>query len=393
MEIYLEPLLPVARCCTSSGPRRPPRRSRRSRPRSASSSTAPPRAPPGRRHGRGDLQPRRRRGRRDPGGARRRRRLRRRGLQPHPRRGAARRARPHRRRARPACTPTSGSTSARAPRRRSRCRSWPRSCAASGSRDSRRPAGRERRRPPVAGRRPGLRDDRHHRPRHRRTRSSTAPTTGSACPGCRDQLPGGRTPRDASPAVVLAAGASRRLGSAQAAARLPTARPLLDATLSTARQAGARPGRRGARRRRRRRCRSAVDLTGVDVVLEPGLRRRLRHLDPVGARRTCATTRTGSCCCSATSRGVTRRDHPRARSPAPAATPSASARTTTGSATRCGSIGSMFDDPRGLHGDKAVWKLVDAGRATSSGSAVAGPVPRDVDTWDDYEALLAESAG
>ena len=46
-----------------------------------------------------------------------------------------------------------------------------------------------------------------------------------------------------------------------------------------------------------------------------------------------------------------------------------------------------------LHGDKAVWKLVDAG---PEGDVVRvridGPVPRDVDTWADYEAILAEES-
>jgi molybdenum cofactor cytidylyltransferase len=51
---------------------------------------------------------------------------------------------------------------------------------------------------------------------------------------------------------------------------------------------------------------------------------------------------------------------------------------------------SMFDTLRGLHGDKAVWKLVDAGDDVVHVS-VSGRVPRDVDTWDDYQALLAES--
>jgi len=52
---------------------------------------------------------------------------------------------------------------------------------------------------------------------------------------------------------------------------------------------------------------------------------------------------------------------------------------------------SMFETLRLLHGDKAVWKLVDAGEGVVR-VPVAGPVPQDVDTWDDYRALL-ESAG
>ena len=47
----------------------------------------------------------------------------------------------------------------------------------------------------------------------------------------------------------------------------------------------------------------------------------------------------------------------------------------------------MFDVLTGLHGDKAVWKLVDAGEDVVR-VRVAGDVPRDVDTWEDYQALL-----
>ena len=52
----------------------------------------------------------------------------------------------------------------------------------------------------------------------------------------------------------------------------------------------------------------------------------------------------------------------------------------------------MFDTLRGLHGDKAVWKLVDSGGDVVS-VAVPGDVPLDVDTWDDYRALLAAMSG
>ena len=47
----------------------------------------------------------------------------------------------------------------------------------------------------------------------------------------------------------------------------------------------------------------------------------------------------------------------------------------------------MFDVLTGLHGDKAVWKLVDAGDDVAR-VRVDGDVPRDVDTWEDYQALL-----
>jgi molybdenum cofactor cytidylyltransferase len=43
-----------------------------------------------------------------------------------------------------------------------------------------------------------------------------------------------------------------------------------------------------------------------------------------------------------------------------------------------------------LHGDKAVWKLLESGRHDVADVPIEGPVPLDVDTWEDYQALLAE---
>jgi molybdenum cofactor cytidylyltransferase len=47
----------------------------------------------------------------------------------------------------------------------------------------------------------------------------------------------------------------------------------------------------------------------------------------------------------------------------------------------------LFETLRGLHGDKAVWKLVAAGGDDVARVPVVGPVPIDVDTWADYEAV------
>lgn len=52
---------------------------------------------------------------------------------------------------------------------------------------------------------------------------------------------------------------------------------------------------------------------------------------------------------------------------------------------------SMFSEIGLLHGDKGVWKLIEGGRFDVAEVAVDGPVPQDVDTWDDYERLLAVS--
>ena len=47
----------------------------------------------------------------------------------------------------------------------------------------------------------------------------------------------------------------------------------------------------------------------------------------------------------------------------------------------------LFATLGGLHGDKAVWKLVAAGGDDVARVPVEGPVPIDVDTWADYEAV------
>lgn len=48
-----------------------------------------------------------------------------------------------------------------------------------------------------------------------------------------------------------------------------------------------------------------------------------------------------------------------------------------------------FGELSALHGDKAVWKLLDRRPDAVAEVAVGGPVPLDVDTWEDYEAVLA----
>jgi molybdenum cofactor cytidylyltransferase len=52
----------------------------------------------------------------------------------------------------------------------------------------------------------------------------------------------------------------------------------------------------------------------------------------------------------------------------------------------------VFEELAGLHGDKAVWKLLDRRPHDVAAVWVPGPVPLDVDTWDDYEAVLAAAA-
>jgi molybdenum cofactor cytidylyltransferase len=53
---------------------------------------------------------------------------------------------------------------------------------------------------------------------------------------------------------------------------------------------------------------------------------------------------------------------------------------------------STFEELATLHGDKGVWKLLDRHAAEVIDIPVPGPIPLDVDTWDDYEALLRGDA-
>jgi molybdenum cofactor cytidylyltransferase len=49
----------------------------------------------------------------------------------------------------------------------------------------------------------------------------------------------------------------------------------------------------------------------------------------------------------------------------------------------------VFGELAALHGDKAVWKLLDRRGDAVCEVPVPGPVPLDVDTWEDYQAVLA----
>jgi molybdenum cofactor cytidylyltransferase len=48
---------------------------------------------------------------------------------------------------------------------------------------------------------------------------------------------------------------------------------------------------------------------------------------------------------------------------------------------------SVFDDLANLHGDKGVWKLLDRGDPVEV--PIPGPIPLDVDTEEDYAAVLS----
>jgi molybdenum cofactor cytidylyltransferase len=48
----------------------------------------------------------------------------------------------------------------------------------------------------------------------------------------------------------------------------------------------------------------------------------------------------------------------------------------------------LFDQLIGLHGDKAVWKLVDQHPDWVREVTIDRPYPRDINTWEDYELIL-----
>ncbi len=50
-----------------------------------------------------------------------------------------------------------------------------------------------------------------------------------------------------------------------------------------------------------------------------------------------------------------------------------------------------FAELGAMHGDKAVWKLLDRRASVLVDVPVPGPIPRDVDTWEDYERVLEEA--
>jgi molybdenum cofactor cytidylyltransferase len=52
----------------------------------------------------------------------------------------------------------------------------------------------------------------------------------------------------------------------------------------------------------------------------------------------------------------------------------------------------VFPDLAALHGDRGVWKLLDRRGDEVAEVAVPGPIPPDVDTWDDYRAVAGPAA-
>jgi molybdenum cofactor cytidylyltransferase len=51
----------------------------------------------------------------------------------------------------------------------------------------------------------------------------------------------------------------------------------------------------------------------------------------------------------------------------------------------------VFDELRNLHGDKGIWRLLDRRAPDVVEVPIPGPIPPDVDTPEDYQAVLAET--
>jgi molybdenum cofactor cytidylyltransferase len=191
---------------------------------------------------------------------------------------------------------------------------------------------------------------------------------------------------DGVAALVLAAGASQRLGTPKQLLDYRGA-TLLDATLATARAAGFEQvvvALGGAADQVQER----LDLSDLDVVVNPdfgdgcatSIRSGLDHVHPAMHGLV-----------------VLLGDQPGVSVEAIVSLVERSRGHAVGVCSYDDGLGhplwfdrSMWETLRGLHGDKAVWKLVDAGEdgADVVQVPVPGAVPRDVDTWDDYQALL-----
>lgn len=185
--------------------------------------------------------------------------------------------------------------------------------------------------------------------------------------------------------LVLAAGGSSRLGRPKQLLPLGGA-TLLDATLASVRRCGfdqvvvALGGAADE-------VAATVDLTGVDVVLNPeygsgcssSIAAALPVVDPAAAGLVLLLG-----------------DQPAIAPGSVAALVSAGSGTDLAVCRYEDGMGhpfwlgrQTFGTLAGLHGDKGVWKLVDAAGDDLVAVDVAGPVPADVDTMADYEALRA----
>ena len=181
--------------------------------------------------------------------------------------------------------------------------------------------------------------------------------------------------------LVLAAGGSRRLG--QPKQLLPyRGRTLLDHALGTARGCGfdqlictvgdALPG---------------VDFTGFEVVENPN--RGEGCSSSIAAALTAVDPRSGVLVLLLGDQPGVREETVASLLAGRGAARFAVCRYDDGRGHPFAFGRAAFGELAAMHGDKAVWKLLDVHADEVVEVPIAGPVPIDVDTWADYEALIA----
>jgi len=187
--------------------------------------------------------------------------------------------------------------------------------------------------------------------------------------------------------LILAAGASRRLGEPKQLLAY-RGRTLLDATLSAARACGfdqllVTLGAAGAQ------VRTAVDLGNAEVVENPEYSTGCSS-SIAAALRSVDSRADGLVLLLGDQPGIKPSDV--ARLTADAKGSMAVCRYDDGLGHPMWFRRDMFTELSRLHGDKAVWRLLHSGRYEVREVPVEGAVPVDVDTWQDYKALLADES-
>lgn len=51
----------------------------------------------------------------------------------------------------------------------------------------------------------------------------------------------------------------------------------------------------------------------------------------------------------------------------------------------------LFEELATMHGDRAMWKLLDRFADEVADVEISGPIPPDIDTWEDYRAIVGEA--